>query len=86
MLELKYEIGVKTRRAYRDGNKDELKRLANDYREISRRMKKLHSALLEQWNKENKPHGFDIQEIRLFGVAGRMKVLAIGFSITLTAR
>jgi hypothetical protein len=75
VLELKYEIGVKTRRAYRDGNKDELKRLANDYREISRRMKKLHSALSEQWNKENKPHGFDIQQIRLFGVAGRIESL-----------
>lgn len=75
VLELKYEIGVKTRRAYRDGNKDELKRLANDYREISRRMKKLHYALSEQWNKENKPHGFDIQEIRLFGVAGRIESL-----------
>ena len=76
VLELKYEIGVKTRHAYRDGNKEELKQLADDYLEISRRIKKLHAALSYQWHKENKPHGFDIQEIRLFGISGRIESLA----------
>ena len=75
VLELKYEIGVKTRHAYRANDKEELKRLADDYLEISRRMKKLHTAFSYQWHKENKPHGFDIQEIRLFGVAGRIESL-----------
>ena len=75
VLELKYEIGVKTRRAYRNNDKEMLKKLADDYLEITRRMKKLHAALSYQWHKENKPHGFDIQEIRLFGVAGRIEKL-----------
>ena len=75
VLELKYEIGVRTRRAYRAGDKEELKKIADDYLEIARRMKKLHAALSYQWHKENKPHGFDIQEIRIFGVAGRIESL-----------
>ena len=75
VLELKYEIGVKTRCAYREGNKEELKKLADDYLEISRRIKKLHSVFSYQWHKENKPHGFDIQDIRLHGVAGRIESL-----------
>ena len=75
VLELKYEIGVKTRRAYREGNKEELLAIADTYLEISRRMKKLHAALSYQWHKENKPHGFDIQEVRLLGVAGRIESL-----------
>ena len=75
VLELKYEIGVKTRRSYRENNKDELRKLADDYLEISRRIKKLHAALSYQWHKENKPHGFDIQQLRLFGIAGRFESL-----------
>ena len=73
VLELKYEIGVKTRHAYRANDKEELKRLADDYLEISRRMKKLHTAFSYQWHKENKPHGFDIQDIRIGGVIARLE-------------
>ncbi|MBQ3015901.1 MAG: beta-N-acetylhexosaminidase [Clostridia bacterium] len=75
VLELKYEIGVKTRAAYRNGNKEELKAIADTYLEISRRIRKLHSAFSYQWHKENKPHGFDVQDIRLLGVAGRIESL-----------
>ena len=75
VLEIKYEIGIKTRRAYRENNKEELKKLADDYLEISRRMKKLHDTFSYQWHKENKPHGFDIQDIRILGVAGRIESL-----------
>ena len=75
VLELKYEIGVKTRAAYRAGDKDELKKIADTYLEISRRLKKLHDAFSYQWHKENKPHGFDIQDLRLHGIAGRFESL-----------
>lgn len=75
VLELKYEMGVKTRRAYKERNMDELKRIADDYLEIARRMKKLHAAFSYQWHKENKPHGFDIQDLRLLGSAGRIESL-----------
>lgn len=75
VLELKYEIGVKTRRAYREGDKEELKKIADTYLEIIRRMKKLHSVFSYQWHKENKPHGFDVQDIRLSGVTGRIDCL-----------
>ena len=75
VLELKYEIGVKTRRAYREGNREELANIAETYLEIARRMRKLHATFSYQWHKENKPHGFDIQDIRLLGVAGRIETL-----------
>ena len=38
-------------------------------------MKKLHTAFSYQWHKENKPHGFDIQDLRLLGSAGRIESL-----------
>ena len=75
VLELKYEIGVKTRRAYKNGDKNELMAIVDTYAEIVKRMKKLHAAFSYQWHKENKPHGFDIEDIRILGSAGRIESL-----------
>ena len=66
VLEIKYELGLKTRTAYELGDKDELKRLAeNDYVEVRKRLTVFIKAFEKQWMSENKPHGFDVQEIRL---------------------
>ena len=65
-LSVKFELGYKTRAAYKAGDKDELRRLAeNDYKEVEKLIKAYHRTFEEQWFYENKPCGFDVQDIRL---------------------
>ena len=69
VLYYKYALGVRTRRAYRSGDKDELRRLAiEDYTRLEELIPIYHEALARQWYKENKPTGFDVQELRIGGV------------------
>lgn len=73
VLEYKYDIGVKTRKAYLDNNIEELKALIPVYDEIIRRIDIFYDALEAQWNIENKPHGFDMQDIRIGGLIRRIQ-------------
>ena len=72
VLEIKYSLGYRTREAYLRGDKDTLRQLAeNEYREVERRIRAFASAFSEQWMRENKPHGFDVQDMRLGGLIHR---------------
>ena len=73
VLEIKYELGLKTRTAYEKGDKSELKRLAEcEYVEVRKRLQRFIKALEGQWMSENKPHGFDVQEMRLGALLYRL--------------
>lgn len=73
-LEVKAELGVKTREAYRSGDKDALRALANnDYCEAIKRIKLFAASNEKQWMLENKPQGFDVQDIRLGGCLRRLE-------------
>ena len=66
VLAKKYELGVKTRAAYKAGDKDELLRLAkNDYSEIIKQLRVFYKTFKKQWMLENKACGFEVQEARL---------------------
>lgn len=70
----KYELGVKTREAYKAGDKAELLRLANEeYSRIEKNLPIFHRAFEKQWMLENKTYGFEIQEQRLGGLLARTK-------------
>jgi hypothetical protein len=71
VLELKAEIGVRTRAAYRNGDRAGAKKLADEYGEIARRIAAFHKLFRAQWMRENKPHGFEIQDMRLGGLIRR---------------
>ena len=74
VLAIKYELGKKTRAAYKAGNKDELRRLANeDYTEVYKRLEKFYVAFERQWTKDNKHCGFEVQEARLGAMLLRTK-------------
>lgn len=73
VLAHKYELGVKTRKYYKEGNKEELKLLIKEYDLSIKKLNKFVSAFRELWFTENKPHGFDVQEIRLGGTLLRLK-------------
>ena len=69
----KYELGCKTREAYKAGDKEALLRLAKE--DYTRLYKQLHDylpAFRKQWYTENKTYGFDAQEIRVGGLIARV--------------
>lgn len=71
-LEIKYSLGYKTRLAYQKNDKVALRTLAeNEYRILDGRLRAFTKAFREQWMRENKPHGFDVQDMRLGGLIER---------------
>jgi hypothetical protein len=65
-MEIKYELGLRTRIAYEAGDKDELRSLAeNEYVKVKRLIGIFARAFEKQWFYDNKPHGFDIQDQRM---------------------
>ena len=70
----KYELGVKTREAYKRGDKVELLRLANEeYTRIEELIPEFISAFEYQWLLENNHNGFEIHENRIGGLHMRTK-------------
>jgi len=74
VLSVKYELGVKTRAAYKAGDKGILSKIANeDYPLAIRRLTAFMGAVEKQWLTENKRQGLDVQHIRLGGVKTRLE-------------
>ena len=72
VLEIKYELGLRTRRAYEAGDKDALRQMAEkDYPEVVKRLNIFVKAFEKQWMTDNKPHGFEVQDRRIGGVIRR---------------
>ena len=66
VMAIKYELGLRTRKAYEAGNKEELEALAKDeYVRVEKLIRIYGKAFERQWFADNKPHGFDVQEHRL---------------------
>ena len=72
-LAIKAELGVKTREVYKSRDKEALKALIADYKKLSKKLELFYRAYKKQWFTENKPHGFDVQDIRLGGLMTRVK-------------
>ena len=71
-LAVKFELGTKTRDAYKAGDMETLRSLAeNDYVEAEKLIKAYALAFEKQWFYENHPGGFDVQDIRLGAVIRR---------------
>ena len=73
VLEVKAELGVRVHEAYHAGNKAELRKLLADFDETLARLERFHMVYQAQWMQENKPHGFDVQDLRLGGLMQRIK-------------
>ena len=66
VLAIKYELGLRTRRAYEAGDKETLRNLAkNEYVKVEKLIDVFARSFEKQWFKDNKPHGFDVQDHRL---------------------
>ena len=74
VLEIKAELGKRTRAAYKAGNKEELLRLANeDYAILEKRIRKFHKTFERQWYIDNMPSGMEVQDLRLGGLERRVQ-------------
>ena len=73
VLKYKYELGTKTRAAYKAGDKEELLRLANeDYTAAYKAIGAFAKSFERQWNLDNKTYGFEVHDIRLGGLMKRV--------------
>ena len=74
VLEIKLLLGKQARSAYKAKDADELRRISEvACPELISRIEEFHKAMYEQWNNENKPQGFEIQDIRIGGLIRRVK-------------
>lgn len=74
LLSVKTELGVKTRSAYKANDKNRLLKIAeNDYTAVIDKLNTFHKVYQAFWFSENKPHGFDIQDVRLGGLLKRLE-------------
>ncbi len=73
VLSLKAELGIRTHQVYACRDRQAFAELLADYREVERRIEAFYQALKHQWFLENKPHGFDVQDIRLGGLLRRVR-------------
>jgi hypothetical protein len=66
VMAIKYELGLRTRRAYEAGDRETLEALAkNEYVKVERLIRIYGKAFEKQWFLDNKPHGFDVQDHRI---------------------
>ena len=73
LLAVKYDLGVKTRKAYEAKDKQALQSLIdNEYKQALKRLDEFYSAFEEQWYRDNKAYGFEVQDLRLGGLKQRI--------------
>ena len=72
-LSVKAPLGYKTRNAYQAGDKEALKALVTEYQKAIEKVENFQLKFENLWFTENKPHGFDVQDLRLGGILSRLK-------------
>ena len=72
-LYYKYELTVKTRKAYKKNDRAMLEKIVkNDYKKLLKHLDEFYEAFRYQWYKENKPYGFEVQDYRIGGLKQRL--------------
>lgn len=86
LMALKYGFGVRLRNAYQQKDHKALIACMMECETIKEKLEEFYTAFEKQWMLENKPHGFDIQDLRLGGVARRMEHVKRKISAYLTGQ
>ena len=73
VLSKKANICSQTRAVYAAEDREAGKKLVLRYDRMIRDTEEFYRLFRNQWYRENKPHGFDVQDIRIGGLIGRMK-------------
>lgn len=72
VIAAKCDIGIKIRKAYKENDKESLSEYADELRKIKELIYDFYLAFEKQWAKENKPYGFEVQDIRIGGLMTRV--------------
>lgn len=73
-LSVKSELGIHTRSAYASKDRKKLLQIAeNEYKTAILKIENCYKAYRKLWFYENKPYGFDIQDIRFGGLMKRIE-------------
>ena len=87
VMELKAEMGVRLKKAYDDGDRQTMDRIANqEIPLLLERLDKLHHCLYTQWITDYKIFGMDVQDIRLGGMRARIQRAALRINDYLEGR
>ena len=74
VLYYKADLGLRTRDAYRAGDKAALNALiTSSYKPAIKKIRLFHKTLSAYWDTIFKPHGFDVMDIRIGGVLQRLE-------------
>jgi hypothetical protein len=74
VLALKCDLGIRLKKAYDEKDLKKLEEIAKtDCPELLKRMEAFHEALRSQWYRENKPFGFEVQDLRIGGLKERIR-------------
>ena len=68
----KYDMGLRIRNAYHKGDKKALANLALEIKVVLKKLRIFLKKFRYRWFKENKPNGFDVQDLRLGGLIERI--------------
>jgi hypothetical protein len=73
VLSYKAELGVLTRKAYQAKDDEGLKNLLRSYKMAECNLEIFYKAFKKTWFTDNKPCGFDVQDLRFGGLKQRLK-------------
>ena len=72
VLALKTHLGLELRQAYKAHDLVKLTTLTDTIAPLVKRLDVFHATFSKQWHLENKPHGFDVQDLRIGGLRARL--------------
>lgn len=72
VISKKCEISLKLKNAYITGNRQEIERLLTLAKEVLLDVKELHNAVYNQWVKDNRILGYEVQDIRIGALETRI--------------
>ena len=73
VMYLKADMGIRIRKAYHSGDKKALQSMVSEIETLLEKVRIFYECFRAQWYKENKPQGFEVQDIRLGGLQKRME-------------
>ena len=73
VLAEKCDLGIRTLQAYQAGDKEALAALLPVYTKVSELVEKFYEAYKVVWMRDNKPFGFEVQEMRLGALLIRLR-------------
>ena len=73
VMYLKCDMGIRVREAYANSNHKAMKQILLDIDVLLEKLNDLYEQFRIQWYKENKPQGFEVQDIRLGGLQKRIE-------------